>query len=64
MPAKTAVRKLARTVTVLCSTMLIGAALPAVSQAKTGHVGHVRAGSVAGHTSPYTRLFATTGDDF
>jgi len=61
MPSNIAHTKIARTMTVLFSTMLIGAAVPAVSQAKTSHVAHHRLHPAAGKTDPYTRSVASVG---
>ena len=56
MPRTNAAHRITRTLTVLLSTMLVGVAVPAASQAKvTSHVQMRRVHPAAGHTSPYTR---------
>jgi hypothetical protein len=56
MPRKTSAKRITRTVTVLFSTMLLGAAVPAASLASANHAAHAHKLHVAaGKGDPYTR---------
>jgi len=56
MPHKITAKRLTRTVTVLFSTLLVGAAVPAASLASVNHNAHAHKVHVAaGKGDPYTR---------